>query len=1045
MDSIIAWRDGKVDLNGDGDLDDEYIEQPVAAQKYDPATNSYVTAGDSPVTTFTYRERNNPNFQDPTLPAALIDPNYLNIRSLGDLLTIPMSAPQNLLLYSIAPDSTTDPKLAIQDSALGTIGPVNASLGSRSLYGKFSHQGNQVAYDDSSDVYSNDEKLTNQVSVQSGREHPSWGAGDTLMSYYSGNTLYVRNMITNSENVVMNNANFAPDITAATFAGLPFWGTHWNLSDLIGNAMFEMASPDISPSASNNEICFSQVDQSSTGNKFLDQNVAYNLASIKTDGSGYDIVTQNPLGTYDYAPDYSSDGTSIVYTRTTYAYFNFVAGFLGTEPIPSTSIWMVNRTGGGAVPLQSPWDVQILPFAPDPGIISIDLSNPATPTVTVHQPMFPSISSDGQTVAFMDCPVTFSFNFADPVPRPLTKVATGDASIYTMKVAQFQDWDTMTKINNPADPGQYETFPDLGAGTYRIAAQGDSQIGDVPGSPLPLPNASTTTAQPFTPGDKQLIAEDIGNASTALRRTIGWGADNQNWHFKDLPSVPEQTVDVLKQLADVACFRDATVTYDSVYQEPNPIPVPPPAIPPAPIQAYPGRININTADRAVLRTVFLNMFQGPTNDPDNDNAMDPPEPRIRDGGNSIYVNLMDPALDASPNGEQTRFKAMMVADRYAQQVVEYRKWIYNNQGALGVTDETVPSNLPLYELAFSGTSHYGNYRANPFYPMVDTNGDGIAPEVPRYNPEPPFRSIADLFNVMLYDNNKYPSDWTYDGIGGPGEPGPTYLPQAFDPNNPTGGATGSVNELTVWGPIYNTDAQRTVTHPTGPLGNGWLTGFASTVDNNFTDASNYNHFYEQQAFRLFSADDFRRIAPFLTVRTYDYRIESRGVVRVSSGAQRMDITRDKIWIVTTNTDAVYGVRTTPSWNVATNAQLYDPNFPNEYNWNTETVAQNVAPENHGIPLTGSVTFVAGGPPYIMSGNGTKFLTELKVGDLVGLDSDPVHLARILSVDSDTQCHLSTVYPGVAGASGPAFVLRNTESVQPYHTNVSRKRRSRGSR
>jgi hypothetical protein len=469
-----------------------------------------------------------------------------------------------------------------------------------------------------------------------------------------------------------------------------------------------------------------------------------------------------------------------------------------------------------------------------------------------------------------------------------------------------------------------------------LAAQGDSQIGDVPGTAISLLNAATATNEPFTVADKQAIAMDIGEASTALRRTIGWGADDQNWKLKDLPSVPEQTVDVLKQIADVVCFRDPTVTYDPRYQMPNPIPFPPPVIPAAPIQAYPGRININTADRSVLRTIFLNMFQGPENDSDDDGNPDGPEPRVRDGAGSRYINIMDPALDNNA-GDPIRFKALMIADRYAQQVVEYRKWIYNNQGDLGVTDETVPSNLPLYELAFAGGSHYGNFRANPFYPMVDTNGDGIAPEVPRYNPEPPFRSVADLFNVMLYDNDAFTSDWTYEGIDGNGGPDKTYLPRAFDPNDPTSGPTGSADELTVWGPIFNTDKQRTVTHPGGPLGNGWLTGFATTVDNNFTDAANYNLFYEQQSFRLFSADDFRRIAPFLTVRTYDYRIESRGVVRISSGSQRTDITRDKIWIITTNTDADLAHRTRASWDVT---DPYAATFTSEFEWDASAVAQN---------------------------------------------------------------------------------------------------------
>jgi hypothetical protein len=105
-----------------------------------------------------------------------------------------------------------------------------------------------------------------------------------------------------------------------------------------------------------------------------------------------------------------------------------------------------------------------------------------------------------------------------------------------------------------------------------------------------------------------------------------------------------------------------------------------------------------------------------------------------------------------------------------------------------------------------------------------------------------------------------------------------------------------------------------------------LTGFASRVDNNFSDLTNYNFFYEHQRFRLFSADDFRRIAPWLTVRTYNYRIESRGVVRVASGANRTDIDRDKIWIITTNRTAVFGQRLDPVWDDTSITTPLDSSF-----------------------------------------------------------------------------------------------------------------------
>jgi hypothetical protein len=308
------------------------------------------------------------------------------------------------------------------------------------------------------------------------------------------------------------------------------------------------------------------------------------------------------------------------------------------------------------------------------------------------------------------------------------------------------------------------------------------------------------------------------------------------------------------------------------------------------------------------------MFQGPENDTDDNGELNGPEPKVHPLAADDYFNIMDPAF---ADNDDMHFMAMMIADKYAFQVCEYRKWIYNNLGELGNTDETIPSNLPLYEAAYNSLnppiSHYGNYRANPFYPWIDAAQDGGAgPELQRTPPDPPFRSIADLFHVMLYDDQAFSEDWTYEGIDGGGGPDENDLPRPLDSD---GNATGFVNALDIWGPIYNASDERTVTHPTGSLGpGGVMYGFEATVDNDFADP-NYNNFYQHQQFRLFSADDFRRIAPYITTRTYDYRIESRGVVRVSSGAQRTDIARDKVWIITTNTEANFGARLNPTWDL----------------------------------------------------------------------------------------------------------------------------------
>jgi hypothetical protein len=165
LQSIINWREGLVDLNGDGDLDDEYIEQPVSAQVYDAATNAYIDADDRPVSTLTYRERNHPNFQDPQLPEPGIDPDYLNIRSLGDLITIPMSTSEGLLAYSEAPDETTRPELVIKTRNWGDPDGVPRRLNSRSIYPDFANSGTEIAYDDESDVFRNNILLTNQVTA----------------------------------------------------------------------------------------------------------------------------------------------------------------------------------------------------------------------------------------------------------------------------------------------------------------------------------------------------------------------------------------------------------------------------------------------------------------------------------------------------------------------------------------------------------------------------------------------------------------------------------------------------------------------------------------------------------------------------------------------------------------------------------------------------------------------------------------------------------------------------------------------------------------
>ncbi|MFH1676242.1 MAG: hypothetical protein ABIC40_04375, partial [bacterium] len=582
-------------------------------------------------------------------------------------------------------------------------------------------------------------------------------------------------------------------------------------------------------------------------------------------------------------------------------------------PIPITSLYMMDRDGSDVQAIIFPFDISIPPLTPSTdSLIRIDLTNyPASVDVTMHQPMFPNLSPDGQNIIFMDCPLTFTIDIATGT----FSNTTHGADVYRIASLPDQFWSDAIAV---ADTNQYEIFPDWGLGNVLPAHQNNTDPGFATGMPISLANASTTSGDPsFTEAERQAIATDLGEASLALRKTDLLGVEDQNWLMKDLPYVPEQTVDILGSIADVTCFRDPCVTYDPRYPDPGQQ-FPQPILPDRPLQAYPGRVNINTATRPVLRTVFLNMFQGPLNNPDDDSMDNGPEPRIEGGGvvGDTYLNLM--ALD-NDLGDYERFMAIMVADKYAKQVEEYRKWIYNNLGSLGITDETVSSDLPLYQEGYAGVpppvTHYGNFRANPFYPLIDTDLDGKFPDVPKFDPEPPFRSIADLFKVTTYDNRTYDETWNYEGIDGDGGPDPLYIPEPLDPS---GTQVGTVDAYDIFGPIYNTSDERWCTHPSaGYLAGGILFGYSATVDNDFTNAFPvYNNFYEHQQFRLFSADDFKRIAPYITVRSYNYRIESRGDVRISSGNNRTDVTRDKVWIISTNTEASFGNRLNPIWDIS---------------------------------------------------------------------------------------------------------------------------------
>ncbi len=926
MQSIINWREGLVDLNGDGDLDDEYVEQPVSSERFVLDTGAspptmYEELDDWPVSTLTYRERNHPNYQDPSLAQQIIDPDYLNIKSLGDMITIPMSSSEGLIAYSEAQNVSDTPALVIVDEA-GVLRYDNG--GERSIYPDFSNAGADIAYDDSDDtsseIFRNQLDFTNEISINNGRYHVSWGPGDALMAYYNGDgdDIYTFDTVNDVEEQVLNSANMAPIIEDSSTDTAQFWSDHPD--NLVGDAIFEMGSPDINPDSSYAEIAFSQVADNVNSDVFLDfdpssgNGSAYNIATVDYENYTVDTLTDNEIGTFDYAPDFSQNGEQIIFTRTDYNNFiNMILNIFGGGPVPVTTLMMMNRDGSALNPVLMEYDIGFNMDGVD-NLVELDFSDwPDSLTLEIHQPMFPNFSPDGRNIVFMDIPVTAR---VDLVTGTSSLTDAGTPDVRSMAVGTegmfYQSWrDTRAVV---ADVNDFEIFPDWGLGNIRLSYQQNYQSGSISGIPVSLIQASTTDGpygDPFTDDERDMIAQDIQEASLALR----WSSagDDQNWRYKDLPAVPEHVVNVLEAMADVVCFRDPYVGYDAGYN-PGPPTVPPQPVLAPPIQAYPGLVNINTATRPVLRSLFLLMFQGPNQlDPDDDGDDSGPQPRWNDGSRSYYINLMD--LPEGDVANQERFMAMMIADRYAHQVCEYRRWIYNNQGNLGVTDETVPSNLPLYENEYSALddppiAHYGNYRANPFYPLTDTDPNDAYTQVPELTssaPAPPFRTIVDLFKVMLYDDQAFSDEWTYEGIDASGGPDPDWLPESMDEDGPVG---SNLNALDVYGPIYNAEDERTCSHPdTGlnGLDGGIMSGFEVDVWNDAT-MGGYNNFNEHQQFRLFSADDFRRIAPFITVRTYNYRIESRGVIRIASGLQRTDITRDKIWYITTNVEANYGSR-----------------------------------------------------------------------------------------------------------------------------------------
>jgi hypothetical protein len=388
------------------------------------------------------------------------------------------------------------------------------------------------------------------------------------------------------------------------------------------------------------------------------------------------------------------------------------------------------------------------------------------------------------------------------------------------------------------------------------------------------------------------LAAILQDASTALRKTLERG-DYQQYLFSDYPAVSSLQSEALKDICDKFCVRDPRV-YNP--QEQTPADPSDDYI----IQAYAPRININTASRPVLRSIFLLMFQGPVWENNWDNFTAGPAPRGQAGvaADIKPINLLDESTEW-----QLRPLAIQIADTYAHQVTEYRKWVYNNRGAAGITEETIPDRLEVL-VGSNDVELRHNYRANPFHPIrLDTNQGSY--DKPFFDPAPPFRSVADLFNIMLYEDVDG-SDWRVEGIDSSDGPDINDLPEMMDYTNDPPTAMGYPNSLEVWGPIYVEGGRmNSVTHggDVDASAPGVLPGFDNHESIQYDPPGN---FFLHQQFRLFSADDFKRIEPFLTTRTYVYRVESRGVVRIASGVNRMDVTREKYWIVSVNKDAYGG-------------------------------------------------------------------------------------------------------------------------------------------
>lgn len=859
--ALLRWRDGQVDLNGDGDLDDEYILLPTVDRTLfngDPT---------EPHSQITYRERNHPNFMDPAAANTQLYPAYLNIGNVGDMLLAPYNEPSEVL-YSASLDASLSNSELVQLDATGITPPLPVPNtqggvgGTGFINGDLDPIGgtSMLMFDGSGDAFT--------IQVPSGNGKTAIGGGlfeGTHPSYAPSDPFFIgqRLFVFQRTDTATPELWLADQNTGAPVAGpLPDNGLGLPALVIDGGSpldLVDLSGPDWNP-ANANEVAYALgtgIDFQTLPPALTVQGDIYRFrVDLGLPGAARITNLRNDGTEGGFYPDYNQDGDTVVFSHIDMNFFNaldpFAAFDLSTVDVATQAITRLNIT---------------------------------YPDGQNRAELMPVFSPRGDRIAFAG--IFFDLGTGTFASDIWVADATGGVAI---------------RATNTLN--EFELYPVFSEGPALIARQSDSANGNTRGQTIPYPVGGINPVN--TAANRVLLAGLLTEASVCLRDhdTSGLGIA-QNWRFRDLPVVPEHMVAPLQALADEVAFRNPRSETDNTGGVPR-------------LQAYGGKINLNTAPRVVLRAIFLQMFQGAQPNLDTSGLGRPssPSPRIRGSLiNDRYLNLAEPSTSI-----QDRFNAIKVADQYALQVEQYRKWLYNN--IFLVSDDTVPNGFMETDDELTGL----HYRANPNLPY-DSDGSMMTFERPIYDPAPPFRNLGDLFNVALYTNyenvtgDQSPDDdiRMYEAVRGTRGPDWNAMPAAGGVRN-----EGTVATWT-WGPIYQTRILSRYNGDNYPGSSG-----SEVLDPYFTqpilvrdaDGNYTSDFALQQRYRLFSADDFRWIAPWLTVRSYVYRVESRGTVRVEANqgaGNRMDITADKFWILNMGDEAVL--------NMAVNGGLYDVAYP----------------------------------------------------------------------------------------------------------------------